>query len=191
MPAPAARAARSGSENRIMISIRPIALADAEVIAALRRAGRDYLAPWEPARGEAAYTAEGVRGEIEGAFARAEAGVGLTYAIEDEGTFVGQIFLNSIIRGPYFRSCSTGYWVARSAAGRGVATEAVRLVKEAAFQRLGLARVQAETLVDNYASQKVLQRNGFEPIGMAPAYLKIAGKWQDHLLFQVLNPEMD
>ncbi|MDA1359049.1 GNAT family protein [Glycomyces luteolus] len=174
-----------------MITIRPIALADAEAIAALRREGRDYLAPWEPDRGEAAFAAEGVRTEIEAAFARAEAGVGLTYAIEDDGRFVGQIFLNSIVRGPYFRSCSIGYWVAKSAAGRGIATEAVRLAKRLAFKDLGLARVQAETLVDNYASQKVLQRNGFEPIGMAPVYLKIAGKWQDHLLFQVLNPELD
>ncbi|MBO3735065.1 GNAT family N-acetyltransferase [Glycomyces niveus] len=172
-----------------MITIRPIALDDAEAIAALRREGRDYLAPWEPDRGEAAFTAEGVRGEIEAAFARAEAGTGLTYAIADDGRLVGQIFLNSIVRGPYFRSCSTGYWVAESAAGRGVATEAVRLAKDAAFRGLGLSRIQAETLIDNKASQKVLERNGFEPIGMAPAYLKIAGKWQDHLLFQVLNPE--
>jgi ribosomal-protein-alanine N-acetyltransferase len=174
-----------------MITIRPIVLDDAEAIAALRREGRDYLAPWEPERGEAAFNAEGSRTEIEAALARAEAGIGLAYAIEDDGRFVGQIFLNSIVRGPYFRSCSVGYWVAKSAAGRGVATEAVRLAKRVAFQDLGLARVQAETLIDNYASQKVLQRNGFEPIGMAPAYLKIAGKWQDHLLFQALDHELD
>lgn len=178
-------------QNQGMTTIRPIALDDAEAIASLRREGRDYLAPWEPDRGEAAFTAEGVRSEIEAAFARAGAGVGLTYAIEDDGRLVGQIFLNSIVRGPYFRSCSTGYWVAKSAAGRGIATEAVRLAKDAAFGELGLSRVQAETLIDNKASQKVLKRNGFEPIGLAPAYLKIAGKWQDHLLFQVLNPEMD
>ncbi|MEU5153072.1 GNAT family protein [Glycomyces sp. NPDC021274] len=174
-----------------MITIRPIALKDAEPIAALRRDGRDYLAPWEPDRGEAAFTTAGVRTEIEAAFARADAGIGLTYAIEDDGRVVGQIFLNSIVRGPYFRSCSVGYWVAKAAAGRGVATEAVRLAKGIAFDVLGLHRVQAETLIDNHASQRVLQRNGFEPIGMAPAYLKIAGRWQDHLLFQVLNPEAD
>lgn len=174
-----------------MTTIRPIALGDAEAIAALRREGRDYLAPWEPDKGEASYTAEGVRTAIEGAFARAEAGTGLTYAIEHENLLVGQLFLNSIVCGPFFRSCSVGYWVAKSAAGRGIATEAVRLAKQTAFDGLGLFRIQAETLVENHASQKVLQRNGFEPIGMAPAYLKIAGRWQDHLLFQVLNPEMD
>jgi ribosomal-protein-alanine N-acetyltransferase len=59
-----------------------------------------------------------------------------------------------------------------------------------AFTRLGLHRVQAETLLDNIGSQRVLERNGFERIGMAPAYLRIAGRWQDMILFQVLNPAL-
>ncbi|HEX2145926.1 MAG TPA: GNAT family protein [Glycomyces sp.] len=174
-----------------MITVRPIALGDAEAIAALRRDSRDHLAPWEPERGEPSFTAQGVRETIEASLEKAEAGTNLSYVIEDGGRIVGGIVLNTIVRGPYFRSCSLGYWVARSETGRGVATEAVRLAKHIAFEELGLFRVQAETLVDNHASQKVLARNGFEPIGIAPAYLKIAGKWQDHLLFQVLNPEMD
>jgi ribosomal-protein-alanine N-acetyltransferase len=174
-----------------MITIRPIALGDAEAIAARRRDSREHLAPWEPDKGEASFTAEGMREAIEAALERAEAGIALSYVIEDDGRIVGGILLNSIVRGPYFRSCSFGYWVARSATGRGVATEAVRLAKQVAFEGLELKRVQAETLPGNVASQKVLLRNGFEPIGMAPAYLKIAGKWQDHLLFQVLNSDMD
>ncbi|VXB31910.1 hypothetical protein ARTHRO9AX_150184 [Arthrobacter sp. 9AX] len=51
---------------------------------------------------------------------------------------------------------------------------------------LGLHRIQAATLVHNAASQKILQRIGFGKIGMAPAYLKIAGSWQDHNLYQRL-----
>ncbi|MFG3339999.1 GNAT family N-acetyltransferase [Glycomyces sp. NPDC048151] len=174
-----------------MITIRPLVLDDAGPLAALRVASRAYLEPWEPDRGEAAYTVEGLRESIEAAFARTEAGTGVAHAIEEDGRVVGQIFHNSIIVGPYFRSCSIGYWVAQSEAGRGIASAAVDLAKRFAFNDLGLARVQAETLLDNHASQKVLQRNGFEPIGVAPAFLKIAGKWQDHLLFQALNPEMD
>jgi ribosomal-protein-alanine N-acetyltransferase len=174
-----------------MITIRPIALDDAETISALRRDSREHLAPWEPDKGEASFTAEGVRESIQASVERAEAGTALSYVIADGARVVGGIMLNSIVRGPYFRSCSFGYWVAASEAGRGVATEAVRLAKQVAFSELELKRVQAETLPNNRASQKVLLRNGFEPIGMAPAYLKIAGEWQDHLLFQALNPEMD
>jgi ribosomal-protein-alanine N-acetyltransferase len=33
----------------------------------------------------------------------------------------------------------------------------------------------------------VLRRSGFTPIGVAPRYLRIAGEWQDHLLFQLLD----
>lgn len=171
--------------------IRPIGLDDAETIAALRCDSREYLAPWEPDKGEASFTVEGMRATIEAAIERAAAWTALSYVIEDDGRIVGGILLNSIVIGPYFRSCSFGYWVARAEAGRGVASEAVRLAKQVAFDELGLQRVQAETLPGNIASQKVLLRNGFEPIGMAPAYLKIAGEWQDHLLFQALNPETD
>jgi ribosomal-protein-alanine N-acetyltransferase len=39
------------------------------------------------------------------------------------------------------------------------------------------------------ASQQVLRRNGFVPFGVAPHYLYIGGRWQDHVLFQVLAPD--
>ena len=55
---------------------------------------------------------------------------------------------------------------------------------ERAFGRLGLHRLEAGTLVDNVASQRVLEKNGFELIGLARNYLHIAGAWRDHLLFQ-------
>ncbi|WP_338086562.1 hypothetical protein [Nesterenkonia massiliensis] len=41
-------------------------------------------------------------------------------------------------------------------------------------------------LVYNQASQTVLRTAGFQKIGLAEKYLKIAGQWQDHLLFQRL-----
>jgi ribosomal-protein-alanine N-acetyltransferase len=34
----------------------------------------------------------------------------------------------------------------------------------------------------------VLERNGFVRSGVAPAYLSIAGRWQDHALYQLINP---
>ena len=35
--------------------------------------------------------------------------------------------------------------------------------------------------------QRVLERNGFERIGLARGYLRIAGRWQDHILFQQIS----
>jgi ribosomal-protein-alanine N-acetyltransferase len=53
-----------------------------------------------------------------------------------------------------------------------------------AFGELGLHRLEAGTLVDNAASRRVLEKNGFEHIGLARRYLHIGGDWRDHLLFQ-------
>jgi RimJ/RimL family protein N-acetyltransferase len=35
----------------------------------------------------------------------------------------------------------------------------------------------------------VLERNGFARIGLAPTYLKIAGRWQDCVLYPVINDD--
>ena len=56
-----------------------------------------------------------------------------------------------------------------------------------AFGELGLHRVEAGTVPHNARSRAVLERTGFVRFGYAPAYLKIAGEWQDHVLYQVLN----
>lgn len=63
-----------------------------------------------------------------------------------------------------------------------------RELLDVAFRDLGLHRVQAETLLHNVASQRVLARNGFVRYGTAPQYLRIAGRWQDHAMFQALDP---
>jgi ribosomal-protein-alanine N-acetyltransferase len=70
-----------------------------------------------------------------------------------------------------------------------VATAAVAAVVRIAFSDLGLHRLQADTLVHNTASQRVLARNGFTRIGLAPRSLRIAGRWQDHVLHQLLEED--
>ena len=160
---------------------------DAPVLAELQRINRDFLAPFEPARGDGYFTEAGQRAAIEEALAQYEQGRNLPYVIVEDGAgIVGRITLNGIVRGP-FLSCSVGYWVSQSVTGRGVATAALREIIGVAFGALGLHRIQGETLLDNVASQRVLERNGFARIGMAPAYLKIAGRWQYFNLNQIIN----
>ena len=60
---------------------------------------------------------------------------------------------------------------------------AVAEAADYAANQLGLHRLQAETLVHNVRSQKVLEKNGFSRYGLAQKYLKIAGEWQDHIMF--------
>jgi ribosomal-protein-alanine N-acetyltransferase len=105
--------------------------------------------------------------------------------LDEAGQVAGRVNLNDIVRGA-FQSASVGYWLSAAANGRGLATAAVRDMIRVAFGELGLHRVEAGTLLDNFRSQRVLERCGFARFGMAPSYLNIAGKWQDHALYQLL-----
>ena len=166
---------------------RLLRIDDAEVLAELVVRNREFMAPWDPVRPEEYFTVAGQGEDIRAALGRHEQGTALPHVILDESDrVVGRITLNGIVRGP-FQSCSVGYWVGEGSNGRGLATTALGHIKSVAFGDLGLHRIQAETLKHNMTSQHVLERNGFERFGCAPAYLNIAGRWQDHILFQVIN----
>ena len=111
------------------------------------------------------------------------AGSDVPWVLLDGELIIGVMTLSGIVRGP-FLSAHLGYWVDKEFTGRGIGTAAVGFAVESSRNELGLHRLQAATLPHNAASQKVLKRCGFEEIGLAPAYLQIAGTWQDHILYQ-------
>ena len=161
------------------------------MIARLIVENREFLAPWEPVRGGDYFTVAAQRELIAAGLKRKALGISLPHVILDEqGDVVGRITVNDIVRGP-FQSGSVGYWVSQKANGRGLATAALSNMKRIAFTELGLHRLEAGTLTHNIRSQRVLERNGFERFGLAPSYLKIAGEWRDHVLFQAINPIPD
>jgi ribosomal-protein-alanine N-acetyltransferase len=160
---------------------------DAAALAAIYRSYREALAPYEPERPEEFYTEAGQRAVIQGALREHRQGVTLPHAIVVNGIVVGRITLSGITRGP-FLSARLGYWVSPALHGRGVATAAVRDIARVSFEELGLHRLQAGTLLHNAASQKVLERNGFIRFGLAQKYVKIAGRWQDHAMYQLIAP---
>ncbi|MGA9859223.1 MAG: GNAT family N-acetyltransferase [Solirubrobacteraceae bacterium] len=165
---------------------RLVRLDDAPRLAALLVANREFLAPWEPIRPESFFTADGQRRVIEDALAGYGRGAALPHVILHEGRVVGRITLSNVVRGA-FQSGNLGYWVDAGHNGRGLGTGAVGEIRSAAFGELGLHRIEAGTLVHNIRSQRVLERNRFERIGVAAAYLRIAGRWQDHILYQALS----
>ena len=58
-----------------------------------------------------------------------------------------------------------GYWIARTHWGRGLATEACAALIEMA-RALGLVCLEGSHFVDNPASGRVLEKLGFEPLGI-------------------------
>ena len=64
---------------------------------------------------------------------------------------------------------------------------AVKAVTRFSFERLGLHRLEAACIPTNEASRAVLAKAGFAQEGLARAYLRINGIWEDHLLFGLVS----
>nr|WP_022893951.1 GNAT family N-acetyltransferase [Agromyces subbeticus] len=169
------------------IVFRELAADDGPALAAAYARNREHLAPWEPARTDAFFTAETHRRDVEATLERLDAGLAMPFVLTDGDDIIGRINLSDVVRGA-FQNAHLGYWIDARYTGRGLATTAVGLAVHAA-RDAGLHRVQAGTLVHNAASQAVLARNGFERFGLAHRYLRIAGEWQDHMLFERLLDE--
>jgi ribosomal-protein-alanine N-acetyltransferase len=171
-----------------MTSIRPLRLDDVPDITDLYRANRAFLAPWEPDRDEDFFSIEGQLSTVHEALRRHELGSAYPHVIlDDAGRIIGRITVENVVRRA-FQSCNVGYWVSEQANGKGVASAALQEITAFAFNDLALHRIEAGTLTHNVRSQRVLEKNGFVRFGLAPAYLRIAGAWQDHVLYQALNP---
>jgi ribosomal-protein-alanine N-acetyltransferase len=93
-----------------------------------------------------------------------EAGTGAFYAlVAEDGSVLGRFNLYGCEDG----TADLGYRVAEHVAGRGVATATVRELCRLAAARHGLRTLRAATSHANVASQRVLTRAGFVPVGPA------------------------
>jgi ribosomal-protein-alanine N-acetyltransferase len=101
--------------------------------------------------------------------AEQEAGNGAFYVlVAEDGSVLGRF--NLLLAGD--GTAELGYRVAQQAAGRGVATAAVQELSRLAAARHGLHTLRAATSHNNAASQKVLAKAGFVPVGPAdPAHI--------------------
>ncbi|MGI3783103.1 MAG: GNAT family N-acetyltransferase [Janthinobacterium lividum] len=172
------------------VEVRLVQPDDAAALAALVVRNREALAPWEPLHPDDYFTEAGQHRVLVQALARRARDEQHPSVVLVDGRPAGRINLNDVVRGA-FQNAHLGYWIDEQHQGRGVATAAVRAVLATAFGELGLHRVQAGTLLHNHASRRVLAKNGFTEVGLAPRYIRIAGRWQDHVLHQRLadDPE--
>ncbi|MGW8483732.1 GNAT family N-acetyltransferase [Microbacterium sp. NPDC055903] len=186
----------AGSEEGLIslggeVRLRPLAADDALALRDAYERNRAHLASWDPVREESFYTEQRQAALIDAFLADRESGRAAPFVLsrEADGAIVGRVNISNIVRGAFF-SADLGYWIDASLAGRGIMRRAVAEICAHAAGELRLHRLQAATLLHNTASQRVLAANGFARIGTAPQYLRIAGRWQDHHLFQrILTPE--
>jgi len=66
-------------------------------------------------------------------------------------------------------------------------TEAIQKGIEIMFNEFGLHRIEANIMPGNKPSLRVVEKLGFYNEGLAYKYLKINGKWEDHIHMVLLN----
>jgi ribosomal-protein-alanine N-acetyltransferase len=155
--------------------------------AALREASRDFLTPWEPTWPHDDLTRAAFRYRLKRYHRDLQADEGYAFFIfrRHDRRLVGGLTLSSVRRG-VAQSASLGYWIGQEFARQGFMTAAVKAVIPFAFDILKLHRLEAACLPSNAASLALLRRTGFAEEGFARSYLKINGRWQDHVLFAII-----
>jgi [ribosomal protein S5]-alanine N-acetyltransferase len=83
--------------------------------------------------------------------------------VGEDDAVVGRFNLYDVVDG----EAEVGYRLAQRVSGRGVATSALRDLCRIASQEYGLRTLRAATTNDNVASQRVLAKAGFVPVGPA------------------------
>jgi RimJ/RimL family protein N-acetyltransferase len=107
-------------------------------------------------------------------------------AIEVDGQAVGAIGFtpgSDIER----YSAEVGYWIGEEYWGRGIVTEALLLLTEDVFARLGLLRMFAVPFADNEASARVLEKAGYTREGLLRSSAVKFGVPRDQWLYARIN----
>jgi ribosomal-protein-alanine N-acetyltransferase len=106
----------------------------------------------------------------------------------DDDALAGVVNFSEIVRG-VFHSAYVGYYAFEPLAGDGYMAEGFALALEFAFRRLKLHRIEANVQPANRRSLALVERLGFEREGYSRRYVKIGGRWRDHVRFAMLTEE--
>lgn len=111
------------------------------------------------------------------------------YKKDQSNKIIGTMAFTNIVRG-VFLSCFLGYKLDKDEINQGYMTEAVQKGIRIMFEEQGLHRIEANIMPKNLRSRKVAEKLEFYNEGMARKYLKINGKWEDHIHMVLLNENM-
>ncbi|WP_225754665.1 GNAT family N-acetyltransferase [Actinotalea sp. Marseille-Q4924] len=120
---------------------------------------------------------------------RAEQTDRLDLAVVDRssGVVVGEVVLNELQ--PENRSSNVRILVGPAGRGRGLGTEALRLVLDHAFRTVGLHRVELEVLDFNPRARHVYEQLGFVLEGTRREAFRLDGAWADAHTMAILEQE--
>ncbi|UQX89241.1 GNAT family N-acetyltransferase [Jatrophihabitans telluris] len=173
------------------VSLRPPKRRDAREWSRVRMANEEWLAQWEPSSRQS-WSARNSRAEYYRTFSRmksaARIGIMLPFMVVYGDRVVGQMNVSNVVRGA-LRSCSVGYWIDSTVAGRGITPTALALVIDHCLTEVGLHRVEVDIRPENAASLRVVEKLGLRREGYYERFLDIGGAWRDHVAFAITSEE--
>lgn len=170
------------------VSLRPPLPEDYAEWTSLRGRSRNFLVPWEPSWAEEDLSASSYRRRLRrySREARYDRGYAFFVFRDEDGALVGGCTLSHVQRGVQ-QCCTLGYWAGEPYAGHGYIKRAVRAIIPFVFDELNLHRLQAACVPENEPSKAVLRGCGFQDEGFMRDYVRINGRWRDHLVFAILR----
>ena len=84
------------------------------------------------------------------------------------------------------KNCRVGYKLDQNHTGKGYATEALRTLLPEIHKNLHIHRVEADILLENLPSMRLIERLGFTYEGVARSSHEIDGVWRDHLRYSYI-----
>lgn len=106
----------------------------------------------------------------------------------EDGAVAGACGLNRI--NALDRFCNLGYWVRTAKARRGAATQAVALLREFAFDAVGLNRLEIVVAEGNRASRAVAEKAGALYEGLQRRRICVRGAVQDAHMYALIRPDL-
>lgn len=169
--------------------LEPVRRADARAIQRFVLRNRERLATWEPLRDDAYFSLHGCAIRARNWARGFRSGVCAVFLAwnGDRSQIIAQCAFSNIVRGA-FGACHLGYAVDGEHEGRGLMREVLQAAIDYAFGEMGLHRIMANYMPRNTRSEQLLLRLGFQKEGYAKSYLRINGRWEDHVLTSLINP---
>jgi [ribosomal protein S5]-alanine N-acetyltransferase len=165
------------------VCLRPPRITDARAFIAAARASAGLHRGWvRPPLTRARFAAFVKRNAPRGS---SPAHIGFLVLRREDHALVGVFNFSEIVRGA-FQSAYLGYYAFAPHQGSGYMSEGLALALDHAFRTLKLHRIEVNIQPTNQRSLTLAERAGFTREGYSRRYVKIGGRWRDHVRHALL-----
>jgi ribosomal-protein-alanine N-acetyltransferase len=170
------------------MEIRLIKATDAKKLSAYHLKNVRHFRKWEPKQEVNYYSVSQLKKRLSTFLIAQNKGRAAYFVAIEKNEIIAQCSLTNIVYGP-LKGGHIGYSIDEAFEGTGLMTQVCNETIKYAFNKLKLNRLMAAYMPKNSRSEALLKKLGFSKEGLAKKYLQINGKWEDHVLTSLLNPE--